>query len=247
VSKALATRFLGGAPLGRRVLIDDNSTGPRPVEVVGVVEDVRQVALDGPPALDVYLPLRQIHPDGVGFLRSNQFWMVRTTTAPAAFRETFVKALRAVDDDAAVSGTGSMRQYVDAWLGPRRFSLALLAAFSLTGVFLAVGGVYGLVSYAVSQRRREIGVRMAIGASERDVRRLVLLQAARLGLAGAALGTAVAAIGRPLASRIASDMSVPGGWALATAGALIVLVTAAAWMPARRAARLPVTLALKED
>src|SRR5262245_49911296 len=185
VSQALAARFLRGAPLGRRVLIDDNSTGPRPVEVVGAVEDVRQVALDAPPALDVYIPLRQIHPDGAGFLRSNQFWMVRTTNAPAALRETFVGALRAVDDDAAVSGTGSMRQYVDAWLGPRRFSLALLAAFSLTGVFLAVGGVYGLVSYAVSRRRREIGVRVAMGATERDVRRLILRQAARLGLAGA--------------------------------------------------------------
>jgi putative ABC transport system permease protein len=247
VSRALAARFLREAPLGRRVLIDDNSTGPRPVEVVGVVEDIRQVALDGPPTLDVYIPLRQIHPDGAGFLRSNQFWMVRTLTAPAAFRETFVRQLRAVDEDAAVSGTGSMRQYVDAWLGPRRFALGLLGAFSLTGVFLALGGVYGLVSYAVSRRRREIGLRMAIGATEADVRRLVLRQAARLGVAGVAVGAALVATLRPLAASLAQDASLPPALALATAGLVLALVTVAAWLPARRAARISPTLALKDE
>jgi putative ABC transport system permease protein len=247
VSRALAARFLGETPLGRRVLIDDNSTGPRPVEVVGVVEDVRQIALDGPPTLDLYIPLRQVHPDGVGFLRSNQFWMVRTRTAPASFRESFVRELRTLDEDAAVSGTGSMRQYVDAWLGPRRFALGLLGAFALTGVFLTVGGVYGLVSYAVSQRRREIGLRVALGATEGDVRRLVLCQAARLGLAGVVLGSALVAGLRPVAASLAQDASLPPPLALGAAALLFALVTVAAWLPARRAARVPPTLALEEE
>ena len=215
VSSALAEQLLHGAPLGRQVLIDDNNEGPRPVEVVGVVENVRQTELDAPPALDVYIPLRQIHPDGVSFFRSNQFWMVRTSTAPSAFRLPFVTHLRAVDEDAAVSGTGTMRQYVDAWLGPRRFALGLFGAFSLSGVLLAVCGLYGLVSYTVSQRRREIGLRMAIGATERDVHRLILRQAARLGLAGTVLGYGIAAIARPLVARMAQDASVPPGLALA--------------------------------
>ena len=102
VSSALAEQFLNKAPLGRRLLINDNNKGPRPVEIVGVVEDVRQVALDVPSALDVYVPLRQIHPDGVGFLRMRQFWMIRTGAAPAAFRSSFVTHLRAVDEDAAI-------------------------------------------------------------------------------------------------------------------------------------------------
>ncbi len=247
VSAALAARFLQGSPLGRRVLIDDNSTGPRPVEVAGVVEDIRQVTLDGPPTLDVYLPLRQIHPDGAGFVRSNQFWMVKTRSAPEAFRETFVRELRAVDEDAAVSGPGSMRQYVDAWLGPRRFALGLLGAFSLTGVLLAVGGVYGLVSYTVGQRRREIGLRMAIGATEHDVRRLVLGQAARLGVAGIATGAALVAVLRPVAANVARDASFSPALALGTGGLLLALVTVAAWLPARRAARISPTVALKEE
>jgi hypothetical protein len=66
-------------------LIDDNNKGPRAVQIVGVVDGVRQAALDTPPAFDVYIPLRQIHPDGVGNFRYNHFWMIRTATGPAAF------------------------------------------------------------------------------------------------------------------------------------------------------------------
>jgi putative ABC transport system permease protein len=247
VSSALAERFLNKAPLGRRLLIDDNNKGPRAVQIVGVVEDVRQAALDTPAAFDVYIPLRQIHPDGVGNFRNNHFWMIKTATAPAAFRSSFMANLRAVDEDAAISGAGAMREYVEAGLGPRRFNLGLFATFSLTGVLLAVFGLYALVSYAVSQRQREIGLRMAIGASERDIRRMILRQAALLGLAGAALGGCLAAIAQPLVSRLAQDVSIPLQWAIATTGLLLVLVTLAAWLPARRAARIPPTLALRGE
>jgi predicted permease len=247
VSLALAERFLNNAPLGRRLLIDDNNEGPRPVEIVGVVEDVRQVSLDAPKALDIYLPLRQVHPDGLAYLRMNQFWMIRTATAPAAFRSTFVTQLRAVDKDAAISCSGTMRDYVEAGLGPRRFNLGLLAAFSLAGVLLAVLGLYGLVCYAVSQRQREIGLRMAIGATEWDIHRMILRQAALLGLAGAALGGCLAAITQPLVARFAQDVSIPVGSAIATSGLLLILVTLAAWLPARRAARISPTLALRGE
>jgi putative ABC transport system permease protein len=247
VSSALSGRFLNKAPLGRRLLINDNNKGPRPVEIVGVVEDVRQAALDTPPAFDVYVPLRQVHPDRLGSLRMNQFWMIRTGTAPAAFRSAFATHLRAVDEDAAIAGAGTMRDYIEAGLGPRRFNLGLFAAFSLTGVLLAVFGLYALVSYAVSQRQREIGLRMAIGATERDIHRMILRQAALLGLAGVALGGCLAAIAQPLISRLAQDVSIPLGPAIATTGLLLVLVTLAAWLPARRAARIPPTLALRGE
>jgi putative ABC transport system permease protein len=247
VSSALAERFLNKAPLGRRLLINDNNKGPRPVEIVGVVEDVRQSALDAPAALDVYIPLRQIHPENVGDLRSNQFWMIRTGAAPAAFRQSFVTHLRAVDEDAAISGAGAMRDYVEAGLGPRCFNLGLFAAFSLTGVLLAVFGLYGLVSYAVSQRQREIGLRMAIGATEGAIQRMILRQAALLGLAGASLGCCFAALAQRLVARLAQDVSIPLQSAIATTGFLLVLVTLAAWLPARRAARISPTLALRGE
>lgn len=111
-------------------------------------------ALDSPRSLDVYLPLRQIHPENAGDLRGDQFWMVRTATAPAAFRSSLLSQLRAVDEDAAISGAGTMRDYVEAGLGPRRFHLGLFAAFSLTGVLLAMCGLYALVSFSVNVNAR---------------------------------------------------------------------------------------------
>jgi predicted permease len=245
VSTALADRLLSGKAVGERLLINDNNQGPRPVDIVGVVENVRQAALDLPPALDLYIPLSQIHPDEVSSLRDNQFWMVGTRSDPASFRTTFLAHLRTVDPDAAVSDTGTMRHYLDAWLGPRRFSLGLFGAFALTAVFLAVVGLYGLVSYAVGQRRSEIGLRMAVGATQGEVQRMILSQAAGLGLAGAAFGLGVAVAARPLVSRMAQDLAVSPTVMVATAALLIGVVLMAAWLPARRAARIEPTLALR--
>ena len=272
VSAALAERFLSGAAVGQRLLIDDNNEGPRPIEIVGVLENVRHTALDLPAALDVYIPLRQVHPDGVPLLRNNQFWMIKTRVRPpagagdsagyarsdpAAFRATFLEHLRAVDPDAAVSGTGAMRQVIDDWLGPRRFNLGLFGAFALTAVLLAVSGLYGLVSYAVGQRAPEIGLRMAIGATPRDVQWMILRQAAGLGVAGAVLGLCLAGAVWPLVSSMVPSTGLGTGpsaghdlWispavVAATAALLVTVVLMAAWLPARRAARIEPALALK--
>jgi putative ABC transport system permease protein len=247
VSAALAARFLPGGAVGKRLLINDNNTGPRPVEIVGVLADVRHIALDAPPPLDVYLPLRQTHPDGLSFVRSNQFWMIRTASDPAAFRSTFLAQLREVDPDAAVSDTGTMRQFLDAWLGPRRFNLGLFVAFALTAVLLAVSGLHGLVSYAVGQRGPEIGLRLAIGATQRDVQQMILRQAAGLAVSGVLVGLGIALALRPLVARLAGAVSIEPGLVAATATLLAAVVMVAAWLPARRAAKIEPTLALRAD
>jgi putative ABC transport system permease protein len=266
VSAALADRFLSGAAVGRRLMIDDNNVGPRPVEIVGVVENVRHVALDHPPAFDVYVPLRQTHPDGVPFLRNNQFWMIRAglppradagasaappDVDPATLRATFAAHLRAVDPDAAISGAGPMREHLDAWLGPRRFILGLFCAFAVSVVLLAMTGLYGLVSYVVSQRAPEIGLRVAIGASRREVQWMILRQAAVLGAAGTAVGLAVAGIARPviraLAPSLPDQIAIGPTSTVMTAALLFALVLLAAWLPARRAARTDPMLALRES
>ena len=246
VSEALARRFLPGDPLGQRLLLDDNNTGPRPVEIVGVVENVAQTNLDGPPSLDVYLPLPQIHPDAVPLLRNNQFWAVRSDGEPEAFRVPFLAALRAVDPDAAISGTGTMSQYVEAWLAPRRFGLGLFVAFSGTVVLLALSGLYGLVAYTVAQRRREIAVRLAVGATPRDVQRAILVQTAWLAAAGIGVGLGVAAAARRLLAGIAEGASAGAAW-LGTAVVLLLVLTLAGWIPARRAARVEPILALRGE
>ncbi len=253
VSAALADRFLSGHAVGQRILISDNNSGPRPIAIIGVTENVRQAALDLPPAYDVYLPLRQVHPDSLDPIRSNQFWMVRTDSDPAAFRATFLAHLRAVDPDAAVSDTGTMRQFLEDSLGPRRFSLGVLGAFASAAVLLAVVGLYGLVSYIVSQRAPEIGLRIAMGATQGDVQRMILRRAATLGIAGAATGLGLAAAARPLISGVVPSAGLTAGqdvWispavAASAAGLLIGIGLLAAWVPARRAARIEPTLALR--
>jgi putative ABC transport system permease protein len=245
VSAALADRFLAGHAVGRQLLVDDNNQGPRPVEIVGIVENVRQAALDLPPALDIYLPLRQVHPDGVPLVRNNQFWMVKTDGDPAAFRATFLAHLKSVDPDAAVSGTGAMSRFIDDWLGPRRFNLGLFGAFALTTVLLAVLGLYGLVSYTVSQRVPEIGLRMAIGATHGDVQRMILGQAGVLAVIGVILGIAGAIAGRAYIARFVSDVRISPAATAFAAAMLVAVVLAAAWVPARRAARIEPTLALR--
>ena len=245
VSAALADRFLPEGGIGARILINDNNQGPRSIEIVGIVENVRQSALDLPPELDIYIPLRQIHPDGVGLLRSYQFWMVRTDADPAAFQTAFVAYVRAVDPDAAVSDPRPMRQFVDAWLGPLRFSLALLSAFALTAVLLAVVGLYGLVSYAVGQRAPEIGLRIALGARPSDVQRMILRQGAWLSLGGVAVGLGVAALAWPLVLQVIQDVTIGTGAAMGTAAILVVVVIVAAWLPAARAARIDPSVVLK--
>src|SRR5215212_8357388 len=97
-------------------------TPSRPALLLPFQHPVRSIESTLTPTFDVYIPLRQLQPEGVPILRNNQFWMVKTESAPASFRMTFVSALRAVDPDAAISTTGTMRQYLEAWLGPRRFN-----------------------------------------------------------------------------------------------------------------------------
>ena len=203
------------------------------------------VAADLPPAFDVYLPLRQAHPDGIALLRNNQFWIARTDSDAARFRTTFLAHLRAVDPDAAVSDAGPMREFFDASLGPRRFTLGLFGAFAATSVLLAVSGLYGLVSYAVSQRQSELGLRLALGATRGDVQRLVLRQAVVLSIAGAAVGVGVALAVRPVISQTVQEVTLDSRILGASATLLLGVVLLAAWMPARRAARIEPAVALK--
>jgi putative ABC transport system permease protein len=199
VSRALAERYFAGTdPIGQQLLVDDNDEGPRPLTVVGVVRNLRHVDLEGPPTYDIYIPLRQVHRDGVGFVAGNQFWTVRVTTDPLKYRPTFLTALREADPDAAASGQSSMAGYVDAALAPRRFAVTLLLGFAVMAVVLAAVGVYGVMAYSVAQRRREIGVRLALGARPGSVVGLVLWQALALSLVGVVLGAGASLLAGPM-------------------------------------------------
>jgi ABC-type antimicrobial peptide transport system permease subunit len=196
----------------------------------------------------VFISLSQIHPDAASLAVATQFWAVRLRSDPAAFEPTFLRLLREVDPLVGSALLSDLRSYVNAAIAPRRFSVGLLAAFTSIALLLTMLGVYGVAAYAVEQRRREIGVRMALGATPLRIIRLMLGRTLRL----AAVGIVVGLVGARLASGLMSRLMFgvrPGSPALLTVASGILLVTAlvASWVPGRRAARTDVLRALAGD
>jgi predicted permease len=194
VNEELARHWLDGLePVGARLLVDDNDGPPRPVEIIGVVGNVRQVALDGEPTWDLYLTYPQIHSDNVGAAAANMFWIVRTTGDPMSLGSSLASEVRRVDPEVVAAQIKPLDRYLSDTVAPRRFSLSLMAAFALTALALAITGIYAVVMYSVSQRAREIGIRVALGASRANIVRLVMGHGIRFILIGLVAGIAMAA------------------------------------------------------
>jgi putative ABC transport system permease protein len=193
VSEQLARQWLDGLePIGARLLIDDNDVGPRPVEIIGVVDNVRQIALDGGPAWDLYLTYAQMHRDQVAAAAANMFWILRTTGDPMRLASSVAKEVRRLDPELAASEIRPMDRYRSDAVASRRFSVSLMAAFALAALALALVGIYAVVMYSVSQQAREIGIRLALGASRANIVRLVMGNGVRFVLTGLAAGLAMA-------------------------------------------------------
>lgn len=248
VSRALAARFLGGDPIGQRLSIDDANDESREIEIVGVLENTRHVRLEDGVAADIYLPLRQLHPDNVMWLRNNQFWVLKTSGDPLVLRNAFLRELQSVDADVAASNTGTLRAYVDSWLAPQRFNVTLLSCFAGAGVLLAVTGLYGVTAYSVVQRRREIGLRIALGATRADVTRLIVSQALVLTGIGVSLGLAIAFGGAHLIADLLFDTPSRSPVVFCALSVLLgFVVVMASWVPARRASRLEPSVTLRAE
>jgi putative ABC transport system permease protein len=196
VSEALADQWLPGVdPIGARLLVDDNDAPPRPVEIIGVVGNVQQMALDTDAGWDLYLTYSQVHPDNVGAAAGNMFWILRTQAEPMSLSGDLAREVRRVDAEVVASRIRPMRDYLADAMAPRRFSLSLMTAFACAALALALTGIYAVTAYSISQRTREIGIRLALGATRTNIVRLVVAQGARfivIGLAGGA-GIALAA------------------------------------------------------
>jgi putative ABC transport system permease protein len=193
VNEELASHWLDGLdPIGARLLVDDNDGPPRPVEIVGVVGNVRQVSLDGDPTWDLYLTYPQIHPDNVDAAAANMFWIIRTTGDPMSLATGVAREVRRVDPEVAASRIRPVEHYLGDAVAPRRFSLSLMSAFALAALLLAITGIYAVVMYSVSQRAREIGIRIALGAGRSTIVRLVVGHGLRFVVIGLLLGTGMA-------------------------------------------------------
>jgi predicted permease len=193
VNEQLASQWLEGLePIGARLLVDDNDGPPRPIEIIGVVGNVQQVALDGGPTWDLYLTYPQIHVDNVGAAAANMFWIVCTTGDPMNLAASLARDVRRIDPEVVASQIRPMDHYLSDAVAPRRFSLSLMSAFAVAALGLAITGIYAVVMYSISQRAREIGIRVALGASRLHIVRLVMGHGIRFILLGLAVGIAMA-------------------------------------------------------
>jgi predicted permease len=229
-------------PIGKRItfnnLTDSSITW---IEVVGVAGHTMHEGLDGGRRVQLYFPLRQNVPGGLAYV-------VRTTGDPMALMPQVKAVLRNVDPDLPLSNVNSMEQLVEGSTGPRRFSMVLLAIFSGLAASLAAIGLYGVMSFTVTQRAKELGVRLALGAGTNDVLRLVLTQGMRLVLAGVGIGLVAAlALSRVLRSML-FNVSATDPLTFVLISLLLMVVTLlATWLPARRAARVDPVVVLREE
>jgi putative ABC transport system permease protein len=226
---ALGKRFSRGIP------------GEAGFEVVGIVADAKITSLDRTPPLMVYLPYWWRS-------RASLTLLIRTATDPAAMMPQVRRALRDVDPDIAIGDARPLERIVDASVAGRRYQMQLFAAFGAVALFIATLGVYAVTSYGVSRRRREMNIRVALGAQRSQVMRLVLGQATVPIAAGVVVGTAAAlALGTVVATLLfdvrAGDPFVLAG--VVTLVAAVGLATSA--VAARRGLRLEPASALREE
>ena len=243
VSERIVREYVPGGPgeaLGRRVRLSERGEW---LTVVGVVADIRQRGLDRDVQPMIYVPFQQ---ERGGFVRFVSF--VARTATPASVVEGIRADIRRAAPDLPIETTVTMDEAVAASVAQPRFRMLLLGLFAVTATLIATCGIYGLMAYAVTQRRREIGVRMALGAERRDVLRLVLTRALRIVVAGLIVGLAGAvAVTRVLQTFLFGVTPTdPIAFTIVTL-LLMAVGLLAAWLPARRATRIDPCAALRAE
>jgi putative ABC transport system permease protein len=243
VSRAFAQMFAaGGDPIGWQFTRDNPPISL--VTIVGVVEDIRHGGRDAPINPEVYLPAAQTASYAAN-TRLSEF-AVKTDTDPGPLASTLQREVWAIDKDQPITDVKTLDEALSASLGERRFNLGLLASFALLAVGLALIGVYGVVSYAVAQRTREIGIRVALGASPRAVVRLVLGGGVRWALIGVAAGlVASAALTRFLLGMLFGVSPLDPITFIAASFLFPLVAGLASYVPAGRAAKIDPLLALR--
>jgi putative ABC transport system permease protein len=250
IDQALQRKFFGGQdPLGAHVLINMGDGNPaKEYEVVGIVEDVKHMGLTDEPMPTLYGPIPQAPKSAVPFMANNFSLVVRTGIEPEALASTVRKELRNIDVDVATAGVRPMHQFLATAVAARRFNMQLIAVFAVTALLLAAAGLYAVIAYLVSQRTREIGIRLALGAAPRDILRLMMGQGMKLTLIGVAIGfigaIAVTRLMRSLLFAVTpTDLMT---FSIASI-VLIVIALLACYIPARRATKVDPLVALRYE
>ena len=241
--------FPGQDPIGKRINMDIvNITA----EIVGVVGHVKQWGLDenstAPVQIQTYFPLEQLPNQFLSLMAGAAGVVVRTKGSPQVQVSEIKAALSRMDSQQTMYSTETMDEIVSDSLAARRFSMILLGIFGALALLMSCIGIYGVISYLTSQRIHEIGLRMALGAEQRDVLRMVLGEGATMALAGVAIGL-VAAYGLThLMAKMLFGVSAHDPLSFAVvAGVLLLVALAACYVPARRATRVDPMVALRYE
>jgi len=230
------TLWPGHDPIGQTITTD----GGR--RVVGVVADVRHTALEAPGGLEMYLPMRQTSDYATTQL------VVRTALPPDRLAAELRMALRLVDPNLPVQEFQAFQDLVDRAVSPRRFLVVLLAGFAAFALVLASMGVYAVISFSVSQRVQEIGIRMALGASAVDVQWLIVLRTLGLAAIGLGLGMAAARLLSRAMGSVLFGVTAGDPVTFAVMGALLTSVAVVAgYIPAWRASRIDPMVVLQSN
>ncbi|MYH49761.1 MAG: ABC transporter permease [Gammaproteobacteria bacterium] len=243
VNETLARRYYGYPgrdPLGTRVTFGDG-TDPNWRTIIGIARDTRHFAIRDGTRPAMYFPYAQVP-------ATNMSIAIRTAGDPLNFAASARSAVSAVDAALAASTLAPMTDLVADALATDRFVTRLLSAFAVVALLLATVGLYGVVSYGASRRRQEMGIRVAMGATGRDIRRLVV----RRGLGFALLGVGIGVVGAFTITGLLEALlyDVPATDVVTFAGTASVLVAVAllaSWLPARKAGRVDPVLVLREE
>jgi len=241
VNETLARRLWGSEdPLGQSLVLDYAAAGDYPYRVVGVTADVRFYGPRSEPRGEIYLS----HPQ-IPYLILNV--AVRTAGDPAGLTEAIRSAVLALDPEQPVHSITPLSRWTEDTMERERISAALMTAFAAMALLLSALGLYGLMSYQVTRRARELGIRRALGARATDVLRLVAGQGLPLVAIGLLLGCGAAlAVTRLLASQLFGIQPTDPVTFLTVAGLLLAAALLASWLPARRATRVDPAVVLRE-
>ena len=245
INEGLAKQFWPNSDaVGQRITIG-KGIGPEfaeaPREIVGIVGDVRGQGLNNNPDPIMYVPVAQVT-DGVTALNNGIIpitWTIRTNVEPYSVSKEIQEALRTASGGLPVAHIRSMEQVRGESTSRTDFNMTLLVIFASLALLLAAIGIYGLMAYSVQQRTQEIGIRMALGASAQDVRKMVVRQGMALALAGVIIGVAAALGVTRLMASLLYGVTPKDPIAMTSVALLLVGVAlAATYLPARRASQM---------
>jgi len=252
INESFARRYFPEAtPLGKRVIVGrtmgKDLARDIPLEIVGVVSDSKQTSLKDAALPTIYVPTTQV-PDKLMANFRSFYFVIRTNDDPQSFAGAVRREMLSLDSQQPIRNIRTMDEVVTTSISAQRFQMSLLALFGAIGLALSAVGIYGVMAYSVSQRTREIGIRMALGAQMKDVLRMVIGQGMKLTLLGVAIGLVGSfAVTRLLKTLLfgvqPNDLTT---FAIVSV-VLVVVALLASYIPARRATKVDPLVALRYE